>query len=487
MDLLPPHLSSQRLEVRSEVSKLYIGDYGPWYWQQKLYLEQMGIASHKHVIGITGQGKSKFLAHCFVELVAQGVGASLIDPHSDLADDVLAMLADRGLADDRLVFVDFGRRDRFLPFNVLDQDYPYDKLAAQMVEACKRVWPALDGGVAPMFENVMLAGCRTLIENHLPFAALPLLISDKRYRDRLLANCTDPLAVQYFRSTFDPLRPADQLDQAQSSLRRVFLLNFPEELRYTLGQSENRLNIRDIMDSGKSAIYDLGGLSQDAQKFLGALITHGYEEASLARSDIHESQRVPHHLFLDEFSMFSSTTEEGLGRILSLARKYKLTLWLAHQTWGQLSDRIANALQNTTRMSFALGFTDSRIMSPNFTHFEPLAVKYAEEEGPHPLRQFVGVQETYERMAGELQQLKPRHLYIRYPTMKRHYWFFKKPAIKIAKVKTPSVKTTTTREQLKELREHYGKVWLRPRAEAEQEVLALLRHEEETDEPPAGF
>ncbi len=289
-------------------AELFIGTSGSFPLPKRIILKDGAITTHKHVIGLTGQGKSKFLAHCFVELVSQGIACSLVDPHSDLADDVLGMLADRGLADDRLLFIDFGRRDRFVPFNVLRQPYPDDKVASIMVEACKRVWPSLGDGAAPMFENVMLAGCRTLIQNKLPFAAMPLLITDQAYRNQLLQNVTDPMVVHYFHATFDRLNARDQLDQTQSSLRRVFNLNFPEELRYTVGQQENLLDFRDIMDSGKSAIYDLGGLEEETQRFLGALIAHGYETASLSRADILEHQRRPHHLFLDEFSMFSATT-----------------------------------------------------------------------------------------------------------------------------------------------------------------------------------
>lgn len=467
--------------------ELYIGRKQPLWLPRSLTLKNGSIAAHKHVIGKTGQGKSKFLAHCFVELVSQGIACSLVDPHSDLADDVLGMLADRGLADDRLLFVDFGRRDRFVPFNVLRQPYPDDKVASIMVEACKRVWPTLADGSAPMFENVMLAGCRTLVQNHLPFAALYAVITDSRYRNELLANVTDPMVVHYFRATYDRLSARDQLDQTQSSLRRVFNLTFPEELRYTLGQTDNLLNFRDIMDSGKSAIYDLGGLEEETQRFLGALIAHGYEVASLSRSDTVETKRRPHHLFLDEFSMFSATTESSLGRILSLARKYKLTLWLAHQTWGQLPPKLANALQNTIKVAFAIGPDDARIIAPYFTNYDPEMIKTAEIEDAHTLRSFLGVQETYEKKATELKTLEPRHALVRYHKMQRHYLIGHKLHDVIAEVKTPTIRIATTREKIEDLREVYAQQYLRPREVVVGEVDGLLAAQSlASDNPPPG-
>jgi len=79
------------------------------------------IASHKHVMGLTGQGKSKLLASLFVQLVAQGTACTLIDPDADLALDCLAGLLDRGVLDTpatraKVWYIDFSQRERYLPF-----------------------------------------------------------------------------------------------------------------------------------------------------------------------------------------------------------------------------------------------------------------------------------------------------------------------------------------------------------------------------------
>lgn len=454
--------------------RLLAGHAGTWPFRWPVYLNAAAIASHHHLLGMTGSGKSKFLAYCYVELAKQGFGVSVIDPHSDLADEILALLHDNDLADERLLFADFGQRERFVPFNILNQPYPPDKLARILVETCKRVWPALALGNAPMFENVMLAACLTLVRNNLPFAAFPSLINDKRYRHELLENVDDPLVKQYFIQTFDRLSVKDQIDQAASSLRRVFNLLLSEELRYTVGQQENWIPFREIIDQGKLAIFDLGNLDEESQRFIGALLAHGYEEAAISRSDIPESQRRPHHLFIDEFSAFSASTEAGLARILSQARKYRLTLWLAHQSWGQLPERVENALQNTSRAAFALGMRDSRLMAPAFTQYDPLAIKYLPVEGDRSALQFYGVQDTFENMATELQNLKPRQVMLRYPSTKRHFFFFRKPAIKIATVKTPTVKPRTSYADVQALRQRYARRYMRPREDVVAEVTELL-------------
>src|SRR4051812_18491940 len=70
------------------------------WWQpligQPLELRGRAIHQHKHVIGLTGQGKSKLLASLFAQLHTQGIAAGVIDPHGDLARECLRLLIERG-------------------------------------------------------------------------------------------------------------------------------------------------------------------------------------------------------------------------------------------------------------------------------------------------------------------------------------------------------------------------------------------------------
>src|SRR5215218_6437805 len=90
---------------------LRLGRYGFHNWRQ-LSLSQRDISTHKHIIGLTGQGKSVLVANLFTQLIEQGIAASLVDPHSDLADDTLSILHNRGLLEN-VYHVDFGRTDYY--------------------------------------------------------------------------------------------------------------------------------------------------------------------------------------------------------------------------------------------------------------------------------------------------------------------------------------------------------------------------------------
>lgn len=458
---------------RADEPQIVLGTSGPWYHRQQVRLHGHDISPHKHIIGLTGQGKSKLLASTYVQLLRQGIPAALIDPHSDLADDVLGMLRDEQLLNDRFLYIDFGRQDRYLPFNILKTRYRPHETARHIIEVCKRVWPALGDGAAPLFENVMLASALTLIENELPITEVPRLITDRPYRDMLLGQVSDQQVKHFFKASFDNLRPVDQLDQAQSSLRRIFLLTFSETLRYSLGQPDNALDFRQLMDEGISVVFNLGGLDEETQRFLGCLLTVGFEVAALSRADQPIWERKPYHLYMDEFSMFSATSEDGLARILSLARKYNLSLGMAHQTFSQTSERIRGALGNALRISFKLQPDDATWMAQQIGEYDPLEVKHMVEdehaqERSHPV--FFTVQESYERLKSQLKELPKRHAII-------------KTGHGFAAFKTLEVPPTkTTYQELEALKEDFARRLLTSRERAVELVDGSFRVDKEPPE-----
>lgn len=397
-----------------------IGSYGSPWLRRHLRLSGTQLARHKHLIGVTGQGKSKLMAAIMQQLILQGVGVALIDPQADLALDLMASLQSAGFfarpdARTRLLYLDFGRADRFLPFNILRQPrFSAVAIAQQLVDVCERAWSHLAEGRAPQFENILLAAAVTLVENGLSLTRLEELLTNRPYRETLLSRLSDPRVPQFFHERFDRWG-RDQPLMLESTLNKVFLLTFSPALRYTLGQPECALDFRALMDGGVSVICNLAGLPEADQRFLGSLLTVGFEYAAQSRADIPERERRPYHLFLDEFHLFCAQNEKSLDRVLSLARKYALTLTLAHQTWSQTSERLQGALQNTLHIAFRLGPRDAQLTAPYFGFFDPYELKHevqneAASERTHPV--YFSVQESYERWSTSLKTLPARHAYV---------------------------------------------------------------------------
>jgi hypothetical protein len=231
-----------------------------------------------------------------------------------------------------------------------------------------------------------------------------------------LKQLRDEQVVRFFHDRYDGWGREGAL-MRESTLNRVALLTFSPTLRYSLGQTENRLDFRRHLDEGISVIYNLGGLDEATQTFLGCLITVGYEVAALSRADTPEQDRRPWHLTLDEFSQFSATSEAALARVLSLARKYGLYLTLAHQTWSQVSERLSGALQNTLGIAFRLGRSDAEWAARRFGHFDAGAIKHevadpVQLERTHPV--FVSLAEAFESWTAALEGLRPRQAYVKH-------------------------------------------------------------------------
>ena len=337
------------------------------------------VATHHHVLGLSGFGKSSLLASLFLQLHNQHIGVALIDPHGDLAHDILRFLLATGYftsarAYDRLWYVDFTRTDRFPAFNVLKQPYEDHTVARHLLEAIRRAWSSLEGGVAPQLENTLLAAALVLIQTQHPLTDLPRLISDTDFRDGLVRHVHDPQVVAFFRDRFDRSGRGG-IAASESLLRRSFLLTYSPALRFALGNRDNILNLPELMRRGVSLILNLGGLDEDTQRLLACLLTVGFEQAALARASQPASQRSPYHLLVDEYSMVAAESGEALSRILDLCRKYHLYLTVANQTGSQLSQRVRGSLQNAVEIVFRLGYDDAHWAAPRYLQVDPTRVK----------------------------------------------------------------------------------------------------------------
>ena len=279
---------------------------------------------HASVWGRTGSGKSKLLQSVFGQLAMQGAGVGLIDPHHDLSFDSLTWLIGNNFfeqsdAPEKLVYLDFGNGS-YIPFNVLKSPYDPHTTALMALEAMLRVWPELTA--APLFQTLFLSSMLVLIANDLPITFLYPLLSDPKFRHASLKAVDDALVIQSFQH-FDQLK-RDQAQMAGSTLRRAFLLLFSPVTRYSLGQPENWLPLRRIMDSGTALIVNLGNVQDnDTRRLLGAMIMVQIEQAALSRTDLAPHERRPFTLLVDEWPSFAAQ-EDTIGTMLSQSRKFNL-------------------------------------------------------------------------------------------------------------------------------------------------------------------
>jgi hypothetical protein len=477
----------------SKAPKIELGTIAPAIplLSRKVVLPASYISAHKHVIGVSKMGKSKLLEAMFLQMMDQRIGVSFIDPHGDSALNILAMLIKRGFYDDkenykRLLYIEFLDDDYFLPFNVLklqpgDDGLPrltVSTLEDNVLQAFHRCWPSLDHGNAPRFDDILGNSCQVLIANQLPLTCVTNLLTDKNYRNRLLQNVDNPDVVSFFTDRFDRWQGNDAVMMIESTLTRISLLTKSTMLKYSLGQVDNVLDFRHIMDSGTCVLFNLGGiLDKTAQKFLGCLLTLGYESAAYSRTNILPDQRRNHQFMFDEFHKFADHSEGTFSAALSELRKFEFYETMSHQTYSQASSGLRGALQNAeVRLVFRLGHDDANYLASLVGDVDPTKIKKEEVHTTftglpehQPMRGFLELTAQEKSWSKALENLPKRHAYLK---------ILGKPgAVQFQNITLPSTKDVDQR-LIDKVRREYRLRLMKPKGET-----TLPHHNPQPHEP----
>jgi hypothetical protein len=87
--------------------------------------------------------------------------------------------------------------------------------------------------------------------------------------------------------------------------------------------------------------------------------------SALSRVDTPQEQRRDFHLYIDEFQNF---TTDSISTILSEARKYRLSLTIAHQFIAQLTEKIRDSIFGNvgSQIVFRVGVQDAEFLVKQF-------------------------------------------------------------------------------------------------------------------------
>ena len=80
---------------------------------------------------------------------------------------------------------------------------------------------------------------------------------NKDWRDRLIANVSDPLIASFFHDEYDQYNPDEREHLCGSPMRRLFDLLYSPVLRFALAAEDNLLEYRSILERNQSLIVNL--------------------------------------------------------------------------------------------------------------------------------------------------------------------------------------------------------------------------------------
>lgn len=351
----------------AENVKILIGEREGWGEPQPFGISQIDERQHIYIIGKTGSGKTTLLRNLIIQHVTLGHGVGVIDPHGDLAEEILDCIPRRRSND--LCYFNPGDLEYPIAFNLLGK-IPSDErhlVASGIISAFKAIWHDSWG---PRTEYILYNAVAALLDSqNVSLLGINRMLIDAAYRHRIIRQIEDPFIAAFWAeeyANYDDRFMREAIAPIQNKVGQ-FLLN--PVIRNILGQIKNKVNVPSIMDNGRLFIANLskGRIGHDKGNLLGSLLVTQFQLGAMARAVRPEAERRDFYLFIDEFQNFSTET---FGSILAEARKYRLCLLLSHQYIDQLSLSIRQAVFGNagTLISFRLGSTDATVMEKEFAN-----------------------------------------------------------------------------------------------------------------------
>ena len=334
--------------------------------RERFGIKDKNRRGHIYIIGKTGTGKSTLIQNMAVSDIKRGNGLALIDPHGDLAEDILHFVPSGRVKD--VIYFNPGDLEFPIAFNPLEKvpsDYRH-LIVSGILSVFKKIWPEFWG---PRLEHILRHSLFTLLEfPQSTLLDLPKLLTDKEFRKKALRFLTNQQVREFWLSEFEKYSAWLRSEAISPILNKMgqFLTNLP--LRNIVGQRENTFDLRKVMDERKILILNLakGKIGEENCSLLGAMMVTKIQLAALSRVDLPEEKRVPFYLYVDEVHNFVTLS---FADILSEARKYGLNLILSHQYIEQLDEKIRSAVLGNvgTIISFRLGAEDAKYLAKEFS------------------------------------------------------------------------------------------------------------------------
>lgn len=312
-----------------------------------IYMAREDRLRHMYIIGQTGTGKTTILKNMIAQDIRNGEGVCYIDPHGTDIQDILSYVPRERIDD--VIYFDPAYTERPMGLNMLEFDPKYPEQKTFVVNELMGIFNKLfdmktSGG--PMFEQYFKNSAFLVMEH--PESGCTLLeisrvLSDKAFRDMKLSHCKNPIIKQFWAS-------AEQTtgDQGLANFIPYITSKFDnfisnDIMRPVVLQEKSIFNFREIMDNKKILLVNLskGRLGEINANLIGLLLVGKIQMAAMSRVDMYGQKMNDFYLYIDEFQ---NVTTDSIASILSEARKYRLSLTVAHQYISQLEEGIKNAV-----------------------------------------------------------------------------------------------------------------------------------------------
>ncbi len=301
---------------------------------------------HVFIAGATGSGKSTVLFNMAKGDIQKGRGVAVIDPHGDLAEDLLTTVPAKRIND----FVYINPFDLKFPVGInlleLPEGLDEDELELEKELVCesvitifRRVFTKEDNIDAHRIEYILRNTIYTAftVKGRTIFTIYDLL-NNPDYRKTVLASLSDENLQNFWKNEFGKAGNFQIVKMVSGVTAKVGRFLFSPTARRILEQKHSTINFDEILAQKKILICNLaeGKLGEDTSQILGMAIISKIQQAAQRRVRQDISTRTPFYLYIDEFQNFATT---AFTKILSGGRKFGLRITIAEQSTSQQKDK----------------------------------------------------------------------------------------------------------------------------------------------------
>lgn len=337
---------------------------------KKLSISPKDALEHTSLLGPTGSGKSTVLQHLILSDIKAGRSVLVIDPKTDLVNDILERIPEER-KDDVVVL---GPSDPSpVGFNPLacDQDptLTADYILAVLQEIFSQNWGIRS---ADILSGALLTLAQVKGANLL---WLPQLLTDEFFRKRITSQVNDPIALQPFWKHYEAMKGSERRIEISPVLNKLRQITYRPSLRNVLGQSNPKFLLTDLFLKRKIVLVPLnrGVIGAESAKLLGSLIVGLTWSLALSRAKIPPKKRHMVSIYIDELQDYLALPT-SLSDALAQARGLGVAYTVAHQYRGQLPPDIKSGIDANSRnkIVFGLNADDAKDMAAQAPELQAL-------------------------------------------------------------------------------------------------------------------
>jgi hypothetical protein len=341
---------------------VYIGDNVHAGKTTPIRLQDYDRQGHIYIIGKTGFGKSTLLHHIIHQDIAAGKGVGVIDPHGTLVADIMRSSIPREREDD-VVLIDVGNSEYPPPLNpfAIPAGVPRQVALDQILGVLKKIY-AEDWSATRMESAIYSALAALLYDPEATPRDIPRMFLDPVYRQQLLRQVDDPVALEYWYDEYDNLASGVQKQTREPVLNRMRIFYRNPVIRNMVCHP-HQIDFRRVIKEKKILLANLKSDETKSEKEnLGALLIANLQLAALSSRVGAGEKPTNFYLVVDEVQQFITTS---LPETFSEARKFGLSLTVANQYLGQLAGSTLDSIFGNVGavVIYGCGPSDARSLS----------------------------------------------------------------------------------------------------------------------------